>query len=74
MEISEQVTSILAYGECCDHCLGRFFGKRSHGLTNDERGRSLVIARAIAENKPYTKKRWSGAISRFPNRNHLSLK
>jgi tRNA pseudouridine synthase 10 len=55
MEISEQVTSILAYGECCDHCLGRFFGKRSHGLTNDERGRSLAIALAIAENKPYTK-------------------
>jgi tRNA pseudouridine synthase 10 len=55
MDINEQVTSILAYGECCDHCLGRFFGKRSHGLTNDERGRSLVIARAIAGNKPYTK-------------------
>jgi len=54
MEISEQVTSILAYGECCDHCLGRFFGKRSHGLSNDERGKSLVIARALAENKPYT--------------------
>ncbi|MDD1695946.1 MAG: tRNA pseudouridine(54/55) synthase Pus10 [Methanoregula sp.] len=55
MEISEQVKSILAYGECCDHCLGRFFGKRSHGLTNDERGRSLAIALAIADNKPYTK-------------------
>ena len=55
MDINEQVTSILAYGECCDHCLGRFFGKRSHGLTNDERGRSLAIARAIAENTPYTK-------------------
>ena len=54
MEINEQVTSILAYGECCDHCLGRFFGKRSHGLSNDERGKSLVIARALAENKPYT--------------------
>jgi tRNA pseudouridine synthase 10 len=55
MEINEQVTSILAYGECCDHCLGRFFGKRSHGLTNDERGRSLAIALAIAGNKPYIK-------------------
>ena len=39
MEVNEQVEKILAYGECCDHCLGRFFGKRSHGLTNDERGR-----------------------------------
>ena len=55
MEINEQVKSILGYGECCDHCLGRFFGKRSHGLTNDERGRSLKIALAIDENLPYTK-------------------
>jgi tRNA pseudouridine synthase 10 len=58
MEINEQVKSILGYGECCDHCLGRFFGKRSHGLTNDERGRSLKIALAIGENLPYT--RFSG--------------
>jgi len=53
MEINETVEKILAYGECCDHCLGRFFGKRSHGLTNDERGRSLRIAGLIRENKPY---------------------
>jgi tRNA pseudouridine synthase 10 len=55
MEINEQVKSILGYGQCCDHCLGRFFGKRSHGLTNDERGRSLKIALAISENLPYIK-------------------
>jgi tRNA pseudouridine synthase 10 len=55
MEINEQVKSILAYGECCDHCLGRFFGKRSHGLSDDERGRGLKIALALAENLPYTK-------------------
>jgi len=55
MEIHEQVKLILAYGECCDHCLGRFFGKRSHGLSNDERGRSLNIALAIVKNHPYTK-------------------
>jgi tRNA pseudouridine synthase 10 len=55
MEINEQVKSILAYGECCDHCLGRFFGKRSHGLSNDERGRGLKIALAIRENLPYAK-------------------
>jgi len=53
MDINEQVTSILAYGETCDHCLGRFFGKRSHGLSNDERGRGLKIALALAENQPY---------------------
>jgi tRNA pseudouridine synthase 10 len=53
MEISETVEKILAYGDCCDHCLGRFFGKRSFGLTNDERGQSLRIARAIVANQPY---------------------
>lgn len=53
MELKKQVQSILAYGECCDHCLGRFFGKRSHGLSNDERGRALKIARALDENLPY---------------------
>jgi tRNA pseudouridine synthase 10 len=53
MDISETVEKILAYGDCCDHCLGRFFGKRSFGLTNDERGRALRIARTIAANLPY---------------------
>ena len=53
MDINEQATSILAYGETCDHCLGRFFGKRSHGLSNDERGRGLKIALALAGNQPY---------------------
>ena len=55
MGINEQVKSILAYGECCDHCLGRFFGKRSHGLSDDERGRCLKVALALEENKPYMK-------------------
>ena len=54
MDIHEQVTAILGYGDTCDHCLGRFFGKRSHGLSNDERGRGLKIAKALAENRPYT--------------------
>jgi tRNA pseudouridine synthase 10 len=54
MDINEQIQAILAYGETCDHCLGRFFGKRSHGLSNDERGRGLKIALAIAGNQPYT--------------------
>ena len=55
MDVTEQVDTILAYGDCCDHCLGRFFGKRSHGLSNDERGRGLRIAIAIEENQPYKK-------------------
>ncbi|OPX65573.1 MULTISPECIES: tRNA pseudouridine(54/55) synthase Pus10 [unclassified Methanoregula] len=53
MDINEQAKAILAYGEICDHCLGRFFGKRSHGLSNDERGRGIRIASALAENRPY---------------------
>ena len=54
MDINEQAEAILAYGETCDHCLGRFFGKRSHGLSNDERGRGLKIAIALEKNQPYT--------------------
>jgi tRNA pseudouridine synthase 10 len=53
MELEEQAGRILAYGEICDHCLGRFFGKRSHGLTNAERGRGLRVAHALKENVPF---------------------
>jgi tRNA pseudouridine synthase 10 len=53
MEVTETAEKILAYGPCCDHCLGRFFGKRGHGLTNDERGRALRVGRAVAENLPF---------------------
>src|SRR5512136_506721 len=53
MDLAEQVEKILAYGQICDHCLGRFFGKRSHALSNAERGRALRIAREIALNLPH---------------------
>ena len=53
MELGEQVGRILAYGEICDHCLGRFFGKRSHGLSNDGRGHGLRVAHALRENVPF---------------------
>jgi tRNA pseudouridine synthase 10 len=53
MEMTETVEKILVYGACCDHCLGRFFGKRGHGLANDGRGKALRVARAIAGNLPY---------------------
>jgi len=53
MELDEQVGRILAYGEICDHCLGRFFGKRSHGLSNADRGHGLRVAHAIRENIPF---------------------
>ncbi|MDD1673603.1 MAG: tRNA pseudouridine(54/55) synthase Pus10 [Methanomicrobiales archaeon] len=53
MDLMEEVGRILEYGPICDHCLGRFFGKRSHGLTNDERGRALRITHAIAVHQLY---------------------
>jgi tRNA pseudouridine synthase 10 len=53
VELTETTEKILTYGACCDHCLGRFFGKRGHGLTNDQRGKAARVARAVAENLPY---------------------
>jgi len=53
MELKEITGKILSYGPCCDHCLGRFFGKSGHGLTNDQRGGALRIARSVDENIPY---------------------
>lgn len=54
MDLLEQVKAILAYGEICDHCLGRFFGKASFGLTNDQRGRALRISSSLRENTPFS--------------------
>jgi len=51
--ITEEVEAILEYGEICDHCLGRFYGKRSFGLTNGERGRALRIACEVSVNRPH---------------------
>ncbi len=48
------VGSILEYGPICDHCLGRLFAKRSHGLSNRERGCALRIAHALWANVAYT--------------------
>lgn len=49
----EEVEAILGYGDTCNHCLGRFFGKRSFGLTNEERGRALRITRELVANEPH---------------------
>lgn len=54
MDLLEQVKGILAYGEICDHCLGRFFGKASFGLTNDDRGRALRISSSLQQNTPFS--------------------
>jgi len=53
MDIIEEVEAILGYGETCNHCLGRFFGKRSFGLTNEERGRALRITHELMVNEPH---------------------
>ena len=41
------------YGPICDHCLGRLVAKRSHGLSNDERGRAIRIYAALVHDIPY---------------------
>ncbi|WP_459191171.1 tRNA pseudouridine(54/55) synthase Pus10 [Halosimplex sp. J119] len=39
-------------GPLCDPCLGRLVADRSFGLTNRERGRSLRVAAALADDRP----------------------
>ncbi|WP_436911328.1 tRNA pseudouridine(54/55) synthase Pus10 [Halosimplex marinum] len=39
-------------GPLCDPCLGRLLAERSFGLTNRERGRSLRVAVALADDRP----------------------
>ncbi|KAF5082739.1 hypothetical protein DSECCO2_95380 [anaerobic digester metagenome] len=53
MDIIQEVEAILGYGDTCNHCLGRFFGKRSFGLTNEERGRALRVTHELAANEPH---------------------
>ncbi|NYT05080.1 MAG: tRNA pseudouridine(54/55) synthase Pus10 [Methanomicrobiales archaeon] len=57
MELIPTIESILEYGPVCDHCLGRLFGKCSHGLTNRERGHALRITHLIAKNRPYAEEK-----------------
>nr|WP_245249756.1 tRNA pseudouridine(54/55) synthase Pus10 [Methanolinea mesophila] len=49
----EEVGRILEYGDVCDHCLGRFYGRRSFGLTNKDRGSALRIAYYLHANLPF---------------------
>jgi len=53
LALLEKTGEILGYGGICDHCLGRFFGKRSFGITNEARGRGLRVALALHTNVPY---------------------
>ena len=61
MEILNAVKEILTYGEVCDNCLGRFFGKRSFGITNNYRGQGLRTAHHLSENTP-----WAGQNGQCP--------
>ncbi len=54
MKVLEEAREVLAEGEICDHCLGRRFALRSHGLGNGERGRSLRVAVALEDDEDYS--------------------
>ena len=53
MDVLADTRELAAEGPVCDACLGRAFADRSHGLTNADRGRSLRIAAALADDEPY---------------------
>jgi tRNA pseudouridine synthase 10 len=52
MNVLEDARAVLATGPVCDACLGRAFADRSFGLGNDERGRALRVALALADDEP----------------------
>ena len=66
--ITETTEKILEYGPICDHCLGRMFGKSSHGLSNDERGKALRVALALEKNVPYEKRRRPAGSAETPSK------
>jgi len=41
------IPSKLAELKLCDHCLGRLYGMRGHGLTNEDRGRAIRVFYAM---------------------------
>mgnify|MGYP006306530287 CR=1 FL=1 len=53
MNLLDDARAVLDQGPICDACLGRPFADRSFGLTNAERGRSLRVAVAMADDEPY---------------------
>jgi tRNA pseudouridine synthase 10 len=53
MDLTGLTAKVLSYGEICDHCLGRMVGKRSFGLSNDQRGSGLRTAYYLALNEPF---------------------
>ncbi len=53
MNVLEAARAILDSGPVCDACLGRPFADRSFGLTNHERGHSLRVAVALADDEDF---------------------
>jgi tRNA pseudouridine synthase 10 len=53
MSILDDARTLDAAGPVCDACLGRVFADRSFGLTNAERGRSLRVVAALADDEPF---------------------
>ena len=53
MNLLDDARAVIREGPICDACLGRPFADRSFGLANGERGRSLRVAVAMADDEPY---------------------
>jgi tRNA pseudouridine synthase 10 len=53
MTLLDDARRLAATGPVCDACLGRVFADRSFGLTNTERGRSLRVAVALADDDDF---------------------
>ncbi|WP_435359532.1 tRNA pseudouridine(54/55) synthase Pus10 [Haloarchaeobius sp. DFWS5] len=53
MDVLDIARKLVATGPVCDPCLGRPFADRSFGLTNAERGKSLRVSIALADDEPY---------------------
>jgi tRNA pseudouridine synthase 10 len=52
MDLLDTARRAIDTGPLCDPCLGRLVADRSFGLGNDERGRSLRVAIALADDVP----------------------
>ena len=53
VSLLEDARNVLSEDPVCASCVGRVFADRSHGLTNEERGKALRVAVAMADDVPY---------------------
>ncbi|AWB27785.1 tRNA pseudouridine(54/55) synthase Pus10 [Halococcoides cellulosivorans] len=52
MDVLAIARDAIGTGPVCDACLGRLVADRSHGLTNDDRGRALRRTIALTDDEP----------------------